>query len=144
MKITEVRVKLVHNNCQKENKKLRAFAWITFDNLLVVSDLRIIEGAKSLFVAMPNRKIADHCLRCGNKNPLLNHYCGNCGCNLDEDRQNSDINSCKRFYADIVHPIDPNCRDMIHKAVLNEYFNERELAKQPGYVSKYCEWGEWK
>lgn len=51
MNITEVRVRKV-----AAGGKLKAFASITIDGLFVVHDLKIIEGHKGLFVAMPSRK----------------------------------------------------------------------------------------
>jgi stage V sporulation protein G len=41
------------------------------------------------------------------------------------------------LYADIAHPINSYCREMIQDYVINEYFEEIERAKQPGYVSRY-------
>lgn len=40
-----------------EREKVKAFASITLDDEFVVHDLRIIEGQKGLFVAMPSRKL---------------------------------------------------------------------------------------
>ena len=53
MKITEIRIFPQEN---KENK-LCAFANITFDGCFVVRGLKVLEGAKGLFVVMPSRKI---------------------------------------------------------------------------------------
>ena len=53
MKITEVRV---FPQTDKENK-LCAFAHITFDHCFVVRGLKVLQGSKGLFVAMPSRKI---------------------------------------------------------------------------------------
>lgn len=52
MNITEVRVRKVDFE-----GKTRAVASITFDDTFVVHDLRVIEGDRGLFVAMPNRKL---------------------------------------------------------------------------------------
>jgi stage V sporulation protein G len=41
------------------------------------------------------------------------------------------------LYADIAHPINSFCREMIQDVVVNEYFEEIERAKQPDYVSRY-------
>lgn len=51
MKITDVRVKVVHSE-----SRLRGVATITFDESFVVHDIRIIEGENGLFVAMPSKK----------------------------------------------------------------------------------------
>ena len=50
MKITEVRI------FPKSEEKLKAYAAITFDNVFVVHNLRIISGEKGLMVCMPSRK----------------------------------------------------------------------------------------
>ena len=50
MVITEVRIKLVEEN----NERLMAFCSVTLDNAFVIRDLKIIEGTKGLFVAMPS------------------------------------------------------------------------------------------
>jgi stage V sporulation protein G len=53
MKITEIRISL------RDDNKLKAFASITIDNCFVIRGLKIIEGAKGVFVAMPSRKRPD-------------------------------------------------------------------------------------
>lgn len=54
LKITEVRVRKVNGG-----GKLKAFASITIDGLFVVHDLKVIEGHKGYFVAMPSRKTSN-------------------------------------------------------------------------------------
>lgn len=54
MHITDVRVRKI----DKEGK-MRAIVSITFDNEFVVHDIKVIEGDKGLFIAMPSRKAAD-------------------------------------------------------------------------------------
>ena len=54
MQITDVRVRKV----AKEGK-MRAVVSITIDNEFVVHDIKVIEGEKGLFIAMPSRKAAD-------------------------------------------------------------------------------------
>jgi stage V sporulation protein G len=53
MKISEIRISL------RDDNKLKAFASITLDNCFVIRGLKIIEGAKGVFVAMPSRKRPD-------------------------------------------------------------------------------------
>lgn len=53
MKITEVNIEKV----EKEYSRLRGIATIVFEDLLVVSEIRIIDGNRGLFVAMPARRI---------------------------------------------------------------------------------------
>ena len=54
MKITDVRVRKI----TKEGK-MKAVVSITIENEFVVHDIKIIEGEKGLFIAMPSRKAAD-------------------------------------------------------------------------------------
>ena len=54
MNITDVRVRKI----AKEGK-MRAVVSITIDNEFVVHDIKVIEGEKGLFIAMPSRKAAD-------------------------------------------------------------------------------------
>ena len=54
MQITDVRVRKV----AKEGK-MRAVVSITIDNEFVVHDIKVIEGEKGLFIAMPSRKASD-------------------------------------------------------------------------------------
>ena len=54
MIITDVRVRRV----AKEGK-MKAVVSITIDEEFVVHDIKIIEGEKGLFIAMPSRKAAD-------------------------------------------------------------------------------------
>ena len=53
MKITEVRVFL------KGEEKLKAYAAITFDDVFVVHNLRVIKGEKGMMVCMPSKKNND-------------------------------------------------------------------------------------
>jgi len=64
VEITEVRIKLMEDN-SGSNERLQAFCSITFDDMFVTRDLKIIEGAKGFFVAMPSRKLTDRCQNCG-------------------------------------------------------------------------------
>ena len=54
MQITDVRVRKV----TKEGK-MKAVVSVTFDNEFVVHDIKVIEGDKGLFIAMPSRKSGD-------------------------------------------------------------------------------------
>ena len=54
MQITDVRVRKV----AKEGK-MRAVVSITIDNEFVIHDIKVIEGEKGLFIAMPSRKSSD-------------------------------------------------------------------------------------
>jgi stage V sporulation protein G len=133
MNITEVRIKLVENAAEK----LLAFCSITLDAAFVVRDLKIIDGPNGPFVAMPSRKLTAHCHGCGFKNPLRASFCSQCGNRMNESSLPRDEDGRIRLYADIAHPINAGCREMIQSRVVCEYEHELERAKQPGYVSRY-------
>jgi len=54
MQITDVRVR----RFEKEGNRMKGIATITLDNCFIVTDIRIIDGEKGLFIAMPSRKTA--------------------------------------------------------------------------------------
>lgn len=134
MNITEVRIKLMEDN----NERLCAFSSITFNDAFVVRDLKVIEGTKGLFVAMPSRKLSDRCHSCGCKNHLRARFCNQCGSRLDEERamlNNGDGRA--KLHADVAHPINSVCRETIQQKVLESFDQEVEHSRQPGYVDRY-------
>ncbi|MBQ4160823.1 MAG: septation regulator SpoVG [Clostridia bacterium] len=54
MEITDIRVRKIN-----AEGKMKAVVSVTFDNAIVVHDIKIIEGPDKLFIAMPSRKTAD-------------------------------------------------------------------------------------
>ena len=129
MEITEVRVKLINN----KDDRLKAFCSMTMDNEFVVRDIKIIEGTNGFFVAMPSRKVSDHCEKCGGKNHLRARYCNNCGAKLPDDRAKKDFKGRMKLHADIAHPINVECRQKIQEKVSTAFNEELERSKQPGY-----------
>lgn len=133
MKITEVRIKLMAN----AEDRLRGFCSITFDNCFVVRDLKIIAGNSGPFVAMPSRKLSSHCYKCGYKNHLKARYCNSCGSKQKEGSIATDGDGRAKLYADIAHPVNAACREMIQNCVIEHYERELELSKSPSYRSRY-------
>jgi stage V sporulation protein G len=131
--ITEVRIKL----CEANSERLLAFCSVTFGNAFVVRDLKIIDGTRGVFVAMPSRKLTDRCGGCGSKNHLRARFCNGCGHRLDENRAGRDADGRAKLHADIAHPIHSRAREEIQNAVVKAYGDEKERAKQPGYVCRY-------
>jgi stage V sporulation protein G len=84
MKVTAVSMRVV------DRERVKAFASITIDDEFVVHDLRIVQGEKGLFVAMPSRRLPNGEFR------------------------------------DVAHPIKSEVREMIQKAVLEEYERQKE------------------
>ncbi|MDA7980977.1 MAG: hypothetical protein MPJ50_19665, partial [Pirellulales bacterium] len=64
-------------------------------------------------------------------------FCNQCGARLSTNRPAHDDEGRARLYADIAHPINSECRELIQQEVIAIYQEELELAKQPGYVSRY-------
>lgn len=54
MQVTDVRIRKI----EKEGK-MKAIVSITLDDEFVIHDIKIIEGEKGLFIAMPSRKARD-------------------------------------------------------------------------------------
>ena len=133
MEITEVRVKLM----DETGERLQAFCSITFDDAFVVRDLKIIEGATGPFVAMPSRKLTAHCPQCGCKNHLRAAFCNQCSSRLKEQQAVKDDDGRAKLYADIAHPINSSCREMIQQRVIESFEAEKSRAKLPGYVPSY-------
>lgn len=128
LKITEIRVKLTED----PRNKLKAYCSVTIDDSFVVRDLKIIEGSKGPFVAMPSRKLADHCSRCGHKNHMRASYCNQCGVGLDADRAPRDERGRARLHADLAHPINSQTRIELHKVVVRAYYEEVEAMSRAG------------
>lgn len=138
MEITEVRIKLVHDS----QDRLLAFCSITIEGQFVIRDLKIIQGTKGPFVAMPSRKLMDRCRKCGGKNALRSAFCNQCGARLPDDRAPKETDGRAKLYADIAHPINSECREMIQSAVLTAFEHEKVLAQDPNYICRYDDFGE--
>ena len=54
MNITDVRIRKVG-----DEGKMKAVVSVTIDDEFVVHDIKVIEGEKGLFIAMPSRKATD-------------------------------------------------------------------------------------
>lgn len=129
MEITEVRVRLVNGGAER----LRAFCSVTLDGDFVIRDLKVIEGTNGYFVAMPSRKLAYRCGRCGNKNHLRSKFCNECGGKLSERRPPRDQQGRSKLHVDVAHPINTACRERIQKSVIEAFNAELEKAKLPDY-----------
>jgi len=128
MKITEVRVKLV-----TREDRLKAFCSMTLDSEFVVRDIKVIEGRDGYFVAMPSRKMTNHCQKCGATNHLRATFCNDCGRSLPASQIGKNAAGRLKFHADIAHPINTKCRQRIQKRVITAFEEELEKSTQPGY-----------
>ena len=128
MEVTEVRVFLRNKD---SNKKLKAYVTVTFDNCFVVRDVKVIEGSKGLFVAMPSSKMKITCSGCGHRNVVRSKFCNQCGTTVEQlSKPSASPEEARQTeHKDIAHPITPECREYIQKKVLEAY--EEEAAKAP-------------
>lgn len=126
MEITEVKVFLKEG----QDKKLKAYATLTFDNCFVVRNVKVIDGNKGLFVAMPSRKMKDPCPKCNFRNAVRSKYCNQCGASLPQTEPKpafaADDPARQSEHKDIAHPITAECRDYIQKKVLEAFESEKK------------------
>ena len=131
MEITEIRV----FPKEGQDKKLKAYTTVTFDNCFVVRNIKVIQGSNALFIAMPSRKSKHPCPKCNFKNETGSKYCNQCGASLPaEVLEPADAKSEHR---DIAHPITQEFRDYLQEKVLEAYRKELGSADGPGTSS----WG---
>lgn len=132
MQLSEIRIHL----CGDATGRLRAYCALTFDHTFVVRDVKLIEKDDGLFLAMPSRKICDHCPRCGEKNHLRARYCNECGGQLSETRAHARGGPDRpKLHCDIAHPVNARSRVDIERRVLEAYDLERQRAEHPDYVA---------
>lgn len=128
MEITEIRIFIKDS----PDKKLKAYATVTFDNAFVVRNIKVIEGTNGLFIAMPSRKVKQPCAKCGFKNELRSRYCNQCGAQQPVTARpagEASYANAQLEHKDIAHPITQPFREYLQKKVLEGY--EREKAKGP-------------
>jgi stage V sporulation protein G len=53
VQVTDVRVRKISS---ENSNKMKAIASITIDGVFVVHDIKVLEGEKGMFIAMPSRK----------------------------------------------------------------------------------------
>ena len=127
MEINEVRIFMKEG----QDRKLKAYATLTFDKSFVVRNVKIIEGTKGLFVAMPSRRLKESCPKCHFKNVVRSKFCNQCGTSLpayveQKPFNHGDKGEKQSEHRDIAHPITSEFRDYIQKKVLAAYSDENK------------------
>lgn len=122
MEITEIRV------FAKEglDKKLKAYITVTFDQVFVVRNIKVIQGPNALFIAMPSRKVKFSCKSCAAKFEIGSKYCHQCGSEVDHKCAEEEPVDAKAEHRDIAHPITQQFRDYLQMEILKAY--EKEIA----------------
>ena len=123
MEITEVRIFLK----ESVDKKLKAYATITFDNAFAVRNIKVIEGGSGLFIAMPSRRLKTPCSKCGFRNDLRSKFCNQCGNSLSMPPRATGVegSSAQSEHRDIAHPITQSFREYLQNKVLEAYEQEK-------------------
>ncbi len=124
MEITEVRIFLKDS----PDKKLKAYATVTFDNAFVVRNIKVIEGTNGLFIAMPSRKVKQPCPKCNFKNEIRSKYCNQCGAQLPLTSRPVTLDTtvnAQLEHKDIAHPITQSFREYLQKRLLDGYAQEK-------------------
>ena len=124
MEITEIRVFLKDG----QDKKLKAYTTVTFDNCFVVRNIKVIQSTNGFFMAMPSRKTKFSCPKCNFKNEAGSKFCNYCGVKLPaQEQQPSKTKDAKADHRDIAHPVTKEFRDYLQKKGLDAY--EAQVAK---------------
>ncbi len=89
MEITVEKVKLE----EREGSHMKGRALVKIDDALLIHNIRIIEGKKGLFIAMPSTS-----------REIVN-----------------EAGETEVVHSDIVHPVNQETRDQLEKAVLDKY-----------------------
>lgn len=121
MEITEI--KIFHKDAV--DKKLRAYATVTFDNVFVVRNIKVIEGEGGLFIAMPSRKVKEACLKCKFKNEIRSRFCNYCGAQLPVNARPDASLLDKAEHRDIAHPITQGFREQLQRKILDTYAKDK-------------------
>lgn len=126
MEITEIRVFIKEG----QDKKLKAYTTVTFDNAFVVRNIKVIQGSSGLFIAMPSRKMKHPCPKCSFKNEVGSKFCNHCGASLAQAgrAQPQEPYDAKAEHRDIAHPVTQHFREYLQTKILEAY--EKELEKK--------------
>lgn len=100
---------------------LKAWVVVTFDDVFVVRDIKVIELEDRLMVAMPSRPPTVRCTHCGTRNPLRALYCNQCGKRKSFFSDERAAGACLPRHCDIAHPINGRMRALLEQCVLTAY-----------------------
>ncbi len=123
MQITEVKIQLKDD----VDKRLKAYATVTFDDSFVVRNIKIIEGRQGLFIAMPSRRIRVSCPNCHARNEISNKYCAQCGKELPPQPEKTP-EQIQSEHKDIAHPIRQDFRQYMQQEIISAYEKARSEA----------------
>lgn len=117
MELTEIRF-FEEQSPRTGEDRLLAYVTIVFDGCFVVRELRLIRGDTGPFLAMPCRKLLDHCPACQGRNALTARFCNRCGGPLADNRAGPDNRGRPKVHVDVCHPVDSETRQRLTAAVV--------------------------
>ena len=121
MEITEIRV----FPKEGQDKKLKAYTTVTFDNAFVVRNIKVIQGSNGLFIAMPSRKMRNPCPKCHFKNEVGSKFCNHCAAPLPSVTVDpTEASENKSEHRDIAHPITQQFREYLQTKILDAFKKE--------------------
>lgn len=123
MEITEIRV----FPKEGQDKKLKAYTTVTFDDSFVVRNIKVIQGSNGLFIAMPSRKVRVICEKCKAKNDIGSKFCNSCSAAIPAGAR-QETSDAKSEHRDIAHPITQQFREYLQNKILEAY--EKESSQQ--------------
>lgn len=124
VEITEIRVRPM----REREGRLKAYVTLTFDNEFAIRDVKVIDGKRGLFVAMPSRKVREKCPECGFENEIRSKFCNRCGKEIPPVPAATESEAAsKSEHRDLAHPITSQCREYIQEKVLEAY--EAEISR---------------
>lgn len=128
MEVSDVRIFLRESPAES---KLKAYATVTFDQAFVVRNVKVIDGTKGLFVAMPSERAKEACSKCGHRNVVRSRFCNQCAAALGSAPAPRSSEKGgeppapgaepQAEHRDIAHPITMECREYIQRKVLEAY-----------------------
>ena len=125
MEITEIRIFLKEG----QDKKLKAYTTVMFDNVFVVRNIKVIQGSNGLFIAMPSRKVKHPCPKCSFKNEVGSKFCNQCGGTINVQESQANAGDAKSEHRDIAHPVTQKFREYLQTEILRAF--ETENIKTP-------------
>ncbi len=119
LRITRLEIELMRD---EPESKLLAFANIVLNDAFAICNLKVIRSRR-MFVAMPSRKAAARCLKCGWANNLTADYCERCGERFEFAESDVHVarDGRRLYHHDLGFPVSQQARDWLEGAILDGY-----------------------
>jgi len=126
MKISKVKIRL----SQSSNSKLKAYAFVSFDSVLTIRNIRIVKGKNDgLFVIFPNVEEKRICKNCKAKTSYKDAYCRKCGVSLPvilpSVKYKSVIGLSKELREEVVKRVLEEYKKVFEKVISGDKRNDK-------------------